>query len=159
MNRYLLLAAVLLSFAACSGPPLPPPNSVDAHYDGSGHAVQVLVSSLQPASEIVLVSPEGARFQASGMSLISAPHVLYNAPPSIGFGIGGFGFTGCCSGIGSGVGVGVPLGRPTLAEASDQYVASALVAVPADYAARWSSYRLQVSIGGQLVELAAPPPA
>jgi len=159
MNRYLLMLAVLLSFAACSGPPLPPPNSVDAHYDGPGRAVKVMVSSRQPATEVMLVSPEGVRYQASGLSLISAPHVLYNPPPSIGFGVGGFGFSGCCSGFGSGVGVGVPLGRPTLAEASDQYVASALVAVPADYPARWSSYRLQVSIGGELTELAAPPPA
>jgi hypothetical protein len=29
--------------------------------------------------------------------VISAPHVLYNPPLSIGLAIGGFGFTGCCS--------------------------------------------------------------
>ena len=62
-----------------------------------------------------------------GFSVINGPHVLYNSPPSIGFGIGGFGFTGCCSAIGSGVGFGVPLGGPTVAEVSDQYVTSALI--------------------------------
>ena len=61
---------------------------------------------------------DGRRFPAVGFSVISAPHVLYNPPPSIGFGIGGLGFTGCCSAIGSGVGFGVPVGGPTVAEAT-----------------------------------------
>jgi hypothetical protein len=64
------------------------------------------------------VDQDGRRFPAVGFSVISAPHVLYNPPPSIGFGIGGLGFTGCCSAIGSGVGFGVPVGGPTVAEAT-----------------------------------------
>ena len=79
-------------------------------------------------------------------------------PPSIGFGIGGFGFTGCCSAIGSGVGFGVPVGGPTVAEASDQYVTSALITVPPEYQQHWSQYRLEVAAGGQRMALAAPAP-
>ena len=52
-----------------------------------------------------------------------------------------------------------PAGRPTPAEVSDQYVASALIPVPADYAANWASYHLQVSIGNQSITLAAPAPS
>jgi hypothetical protein len=152
------LLAITLLLAACSGPRLPSPNSADAHYDKRDSAVQVMVSSVQPPSQVFLVSPEGARYPASGISLVSGPHVLYNAPPSVGIGIGGFGFTGCCSGIGSGLGVGMPLGRPTPAEVSDQYVASARVAVPDDYATRWNSYHVEVMMGDRAVSLAAPSP-
>ncbi len=42
---------------------------------------------------------------------------------------------------------------------SDQYVASALIPVPADYAANWASYRLQVLVGNQSITLAAPAPS
>ena len=41
--------------------------------------------------------------------------------------MGGFGFTDCCNAVGSGIGFGVPVGGPTVAEASDQYVTSALI--------------------------------
>ena len=102
---------------------------------------------------------DGRRYPAVGFfSLISGPHVLYNPLPSIGFGIGGFGFTGCCSAIGSGVGFGVPVGGPTVAEASDQYVTSALITVPSEYQQYWSQYRLEVAAGGQGMALAAPAP-
>jgi hypothetical protein len=87
--------------------------------------------------------------------VISGLHVLHTPPPSIGFGIGGFGFTGCCSAIGSGVGFGVPVGGP---EASDQYVTSALITVPPEYEQHWSQYRLEVAAGGQRMALAAPAP-
>jgi hypothetical protein len=159
MKRYLhlLLPAMAMALVACSRPRLPPPNSVDARYDEQSRTVQVMVSSRLPASDVVLISPEGVRYPAPGVSLVSGPHVLYNPPPSIGLGIGGFSFGGGGTGFGSGVGVGVPLGRPTLAEVSDQYVASAQVAAPDDYAARWRNYRLEILIGGQLMSLAAPP--
>ncbi len=149
---------LVLSLAACAGPKLPQPNTADVRYDTRDRAVQVMISGLRPATDVALISVQGSRYPASAISLVSAPYVLYNPPPSISLGIGGFGFTGCCSGFGSGLGIGVPVGRPTPAEVSDQYVASALIPVPADYAANWASYHLQVSIGGQSMILAAPAP-
>ncbi len=154
----LLLATCLLSLAACAGPRLPQPNTTEVRYDAQNRAVQVLISGLQPASEVALVSEQGSRYPAPAISPVSGPHVLYNPPPSIGFGIGGFSFGGCCSALGLGVGTSVPVGRPTVAEASDQYVGSALIPVPADYATNWASYHLQVSVGGQSIVLAAPAP-
>lgn len=153
------LIFVVLGLAACSGPHLPRANSADARYDAPDRAVQVMVSSLQPVSGAALVSVEGARYPAAGVSLLSGPHVLYNPPPSIGLGFGGFGFTGCCAGIGSGLGLSVPVGRPTPSEVSDQYIASALIPVPADYASNWASYHVEISYGGQSMTLAAPSPS
>ena len=118
-----------------------------------------MVSSLQPVSGAALVSGEGTRYPASGVSLLSGPHVLYNPPPSVGLGVGGIGFGGCCFGIGSGLGLSVPVGRPTPSEVSDQYVASALIPVPADYTSNWANYRLEVSVGGRSMILAAPAPS
>ena len=86
--RYRALAIVAL-LAACAGPKLPPPNSAQAQYDGRQQAIQVMVSSLQPPSAVALVSADGQRYPASGIALMSGPHVLYNPPPSIGIGIGG----------------------------------------------------------------------
>jgi hypothetical protein len=77
----------------------------------------------------------------------------------VGFGIGGFGYSGCCNGFGSGIGVGLPVGGPTPAAVSDQYVSSALIPVPADYAQRWSDYHVQVQVGNRSLVLSAPPPA
>jgi hypothetical protein len=155
--RFRLLVVVAM-LAAC-GPRLPPPNSADAQYDGQQRAVQVRVSSLQPPTGVALVAADGTRYPAAGIVLVSGPHVLYNPPPSIGIGIGGFGFSGCCSAFGSGLGVGVPVGQPTPAEISDQYVASALIPSPPDYATNWSRYHVEVSAGGQAMNIAAPHPA
>ena len=156
MRFSLLLTIGLL--VACTGPTLPAPNSADVRYDGRDRAVQVMVSSLQPASAAALVANDGTRYPAAGISLVSGPHVLYNPPPSIGLGIGGFGFSGCCSGFGSGIGVGLPVGRPTPAEVSDQYVASALIPVPPDYFSNWSLYHVEILAGAQPMSFAAPAP-
>lgn len=156
--RYWVLAIVTLS-AACAGPTLPPPNSAQVQYDERQQAVQVMVSSLQPPSAVALVSADGQHYPASGIALVSGPHVLYNPPPSISLGIGGFGFSGCCSGFGTGLGVGVPVGQPTPAEVSDQFVASALIPSPPDYATNWSQYHVEVSAGDQAMNFAAPHPA
>lgn len=156
MQRLLIVVALAL-LAACSGPRLPPPNTAQASYDGRVQAVKVTVSSVSSPTSAALVSQEGARYQAASLTLLSGPHVLYNPPPSIGIGIGGFGFSGCC-GFGSGVGVGVPVGRPTPSEVSDQYVASALITVPPDYAANWSHYRVEITTGGPPMVLPAPRP-
>jgi hypothetical protein len=156
--RLSLLFAVVALLSACSGPKLPAPNSADVRYDQRERAVQLMVSGMQPASAAALVGNDGTRYPASGIALLSGPHVLYNPPPSIGLGIGGFGISGCCSGFGSGVGVGLPVGQPTPAEI-DQYVASALIPVPADYSANWPTYYLEVSVGEQVMRLTAPSPA
>ena len=91
MRRALLMAAFL---AGCAGPTLPPPNSADARYDGRDRAVRMVISGLQPPNTAALVARDGTRYPASGIALVSGPHVLYNPPPSIGIGIGGFGFSG-----------------------------------------------------------------
>ena len=100
--RFRLLVVVAM-LAAC-GPRLPPPNSADARYDGQQRGVQVRVSSLQPPTGVALVASDGTRYPAAGIALLSGPHVLYNPPPSIGLGIGGFGFSGCCSALWLGAG-------------------------------------------------------
>ncbi len=157
--QFILLVIVGL-LAACTGPKLPAPNSADVRYDERDRAIQVMVSSLQPPTTVALVAAgDGTRYPAAGISLVSGPHVLYNPPPTVGFGIGGFGFSGCCSGFGSGIGVGLPVGGPTPAEVSDQYVASALIPVPPDYASNWGRYHVEVSAGAQSMNLAAPAPA
>ncbi len=154
--KTLVVIYLALTLAACAGPRLPQPNTADVRYDARARAVQVMISGLQPASAAALISGQGLRYPAAAISLVSGPHVLYNPPPSISLGFGGFGLNGCCGGFGSGLSVGVPVGRPTAGDVSDQYVASALIPVPADYATNWANYHLQVSIGSQAVILAAP---
>ena len=154
----LLLLCLALLLASCGGPALPRPNSSAARYDGADRAVQVMVSSIQPPSAAALVSADGARYPAAGISLLSGPHVLYNPPSTIGLGFGGFGFGGCCSAFGSGLGFDVPVGGPTVAEVSDQYIASVLIPVPADYATNWAAYHVEVAVGGRPMILPAPPP-
>jgi hypothetical protein len=158
MQRILVILAVG-ALAGCAGPKLPPPNSSVADYDSRSRAIQLTVSGLQPVSEAALVGQDGNRYPAAGLSVISGPHVLYNPPPSISLGIGGFGFSGCCSAFGSGVGVGVPIGQPSVAETSDQYVTSALIPAPPDYPQHWTQYHLEVAAGHQRIDVAAPAPA
>jgi hypothetical protein len=156
MQRFLFFMLILM-VAACSGPTLPPPNGAQVIYDGRNQIVQVTISSVSPPTATVLVSASGARYQAPGLSLLSGPHIAYNPPPTVGFGIGGFGFSGCC-GFGSGVGLGVPVGRPTVADVSDQYIVSAVIPTPADYRTNWASYHIEILSGSQPLVLAAPPP-
>jgi hypothetical protein len=151
-----LVASVL---AGCATNPLPQPNSVQASYDPQTAAVRVMVSDLQPLSAADLLGPDGRRFVASAVTLVSGPHVDYSPPPSVGIGIGGFGFSGCCSGFGSGVGVGLPLGGPRPTHVSDQYIGSAVIPVPADYDHTWQTYRLELQVGSRPLILAAPAPS
>jgi len=157
MRRWLVPGAAV-ALAACASGGVPPPNGVRARYEPSAGAVRVLVSNTRPMSDAELIAPDGSQYRATGVVLVSGPHVLYNPPPSIGLSIGGFGLVGCCSGIGSGVGVGLPVGRPTPAAVSDQYLTSASIPAPADYARNWSGYRLQVRIGDGALLLNAPAP-
>ena len=94
------------------------------------------ISGLKPPTAAALVADDGARYAAAGVTLVSGPHVTLQPAASNRPRDGGVGLSGCCSGFGSDVGTGVPVGRPTPAEISDQYVASALIPVPPDYASR-----------------------
>jgi hypothetical protein len=149
---------VALSVGACASNPLPPPNSVQSRFDPNESVVRVIVSDLQPLSAAALLSPDGNRIPAIAVALVSGPHVDYNPPPSVGIGIGGFGFSGCCSGFGSGVGVGMPLGQPTPSHVTDQYIGSAVIPVPSDYRQTWGRYRLELQVGTRPLVLNAPAP-
>jgi hypothetical protein len=122
--------------------------------------VRVLVNDLQPLSSADLLASDGSRYLATAVTLVSGPHVDYSPPPSVDIGVGGFGFSGCCSGFGSGLGVGLPLGRrPTPGHVSDQYVGSAVIPVPIDYSQIWKAYRLEIQVGNRPVVTAAPAPS
>ena len=150
---------LVLALASCArGPQLPPPNTAQASFQPQQQVVQVMISDLAPATAAELLAPNGARYPATAVTLLSAPHIAYNPPPTIGFGIGGFGFGGCCSGFGSGIGIGLPVGGPTPAAVSDQYISSIVISAPADYAAHWLDYRVQVQVGNRALWLAAPKP-
>jgi hypothetical protein len=153
------VAAIALALGACASNALPPPNSIQSQFDPQASAVRVLVSDLQPLSSADLLAPNGSRYPATAVTLVSGPHVDYSPPPSIGIGVGGFGFSGCCSGFGSGLGVGLPLGRPTPSHVSDQYVGSAVIPVPLDYSQTWKAYRLEIQVGNRPVVTAAPAPS
>jgi hypothetical protein len=147
----------MFALVACSSN-VPPPNAIRARYEPAAGVVQVLVSNIRPMSDAELIGPDGSQYRTTGMVLVSGPHVLYNPPPSIGIGIGGFGWTGCCAGIGSGLGLGFPLGSPRAAEVSDQFLTSATIPVPPDYARDWIKYRVRVQIGQNAMLLNAPSP-
>ncbi len=152
-------AAVALAFvlAACaSGPRLPAPNTAETRYEPQLRSVRVLVSALAPASAADLLAPSGDRYPAAAVTLLRGPFVAYNPPPSVSLGIGGFGFGGCCTAFGSGIGVGLPVGRPTPAAVSDQYISSAVIRVPEDYMQHWSNYRVQVRVGDRALSFYPP---
>jgi hypothetical protein len=136
---------------------MPAPNTAQARFEPQQHAVHVIISDFAPVVTAALLGPNGERYPAAAPTVLSGPHIAYNPPPTMGIGIGGFGFSGCCSGFGSGVGVDVPVGRPTAAAVSDQYISSVVIPVPAGYAQQWSSYRVQVQVGNRVLLLEAPP--
>ena len=151
-HRRSLVVVFALALSACAGNPLPPANGARATFDPSAQAIQMIVSNAQAPHDAALVGSDGTHYPVA-LTLVSSPHVNYSAPPSIGLGLGGFG-----SGIGGGLGFGVPLGGPRPSGVDDQYVASAKFGVPPDYAQRWASYHLEVSVGPQKIDLPAPSP-
>jgi hypothetical protein len=153
---WVVFIAVVLG--ACASNPLPAPNSIQSRYDPQIGAVRIVVSDLQPLSAVDLLSPDGSRYPATAVTLVSGPHVDYQQPPSVGIGIGGFGFGGG-GGFGSGVGVGMPLGGPRPSHVSDQYIGSAVIPVPADYGQTWSGYRIEIQVGNRPLVMVAPQPA
>jgi len=140
------------ALSACAGNPLPPANGVQATFDPATQAIQVIVSNAQAPYGAALVSDDGTHYPVT-LTLVSSPHVNYSAPPSIGLGLGGFG-----GDVGGGLGFGVPLGGPRPTGVDDQYVASAKFGVPPDYSQRWASYRVEVHVGPQAIQVAAPSP-
>ena len=150
-NRGLLLI-LCVTLGACAGNPLPPPNSIRATFDRSAMVIQVYVSNAQLPREAWLVDANGSRYPLP-LTLISGPHVNYTAPPSVGLGLGGFGWN-----VGGGAGVDFPLGSPRPTSVDDQFVASARVLAPPDYLERWSQYHLSVDVGPQAFEIPAPSP-
>ncbi len=145
-------AVCAATLSACASNPLPPPNAVRASFDPAAQAVQIVISNAQPPTGAELVSADGARYTVP-VTLVSAPHVQYSAPPSIGLGLGGFGgnFIG-------GLGFGVPLGSPRPTGLDDQYVASVRFGAPPDYAQRWNAYHVEVRVGAQSITVPAPSP-
>jgi hypothetical protein len=155
--KQLPIAALMCVLVACSSN-VPPPNAIRARYEPAAGVVQVLASNIRPMSDAELIGPDGSHYRAGGIVLVSGPHVLYNPPPSIGIGIGGFGWTGCCTGIGSGLDLGFPVGSPRPAEVSDQFLTSATIQVPPDYAKDWMKYRVRAQFGENAMVLTAPSP-
>jgi hypothetical protein len=142
----------LAALDGCASNPVPPPNAVRATFDTTSQAVQIVISNAQPPSGAALIAPDGSRYSIP-LTLVSAPHVNYSAPPSIGLGLGGFG-----GGVGGGLGLGLPLGSPRPTGLDDQYVASIRFAAPADYAQRWQAYQVEVQVGAQSIMVPAPAP-
>jgi hypothetical protein len=142
----------LAALAGCASNPVPPANSVRASFDAASQAVQIVVSNAQLPSSAALIAPDGNRYSIP-LTLVSAPHVNYSAPPSVGLGLGGFG-----AGVGGGLGLGLPLGNPRPTGVDDQYVASISFAAPADYAQRWQAYRVEVQVGAQSIMVPVPAP-
>jgi hypothetical protein len=152
------LAGLALVAGCASGPERPAPNSALATFSRPDNAIRVTVSDLEPATAAELVAPDGTRYAAAGINVVEQPHTTYNPPPTVSFGLGGFGFGGDTA-IGSGIGIGMPVGGPTVAASSDQYVSSGLIPVPADYAANWQGYKVRVQLGkDRVTTLPAPPP-
>jgi hypothetical protein len=151
-NRGAVFALCLVA-GACAKSPLPPPNNVSATFDRSAQVIQVYVSNAQMPHDAWLVDATGQRVPLP-LTMVSGPHINYTAPPSIGLGLGAFGWT-----VGGGAGVDVPLGSPRPTSVDDQYVATARVVAPSDYPQRWSQYHLAVSVGSQAYEIPAPAPS
>jgi len=147
----ILLTCFTLS--ACAKNPLPPPNSIRATFDRSAQAIQVYISNAQMPRDARLVDANGTRYPLD-LTPVSGPHINYSAPPSIGLGLGGFGWN-----VGGGAGVGFPLGSPHPTSVDDQFVASARFQPPPDYLQHWSQYHLVIEVGTQTLEVPAPSPS
>jgi hypothetical protein len=147
------LLGLCIALSACAKNPLPPPNSIRATFDDSAQVIQVYTSNAQMPRDAWLEDANGTRYPLL-LTLVSGPHVNYSAPPSIGLGLGGFGWN-----VGGGAGVGFPLGSPHPTSVDDQFVASASIGAPLDYTQRWSQYHVVVSVGAQAFMVPAPAPA
>ena len=151
MKRFWPLFALLL--AACASAE-PSPNTARAAFIPQSNAIQVTVSDVQPATAGLLLAPNGSALPAAGINVVRTPYTAYNPPPSMGIGVGGFG-----GNFGTALGLGFPLGGPTPAYSSDQFVTSITFAPPPDYAQNWTQYRVEIQLGTRTLTLPAPNPA
>ena len=146
MRSRSILFMLCITLGACASSPLPPPNSIRATFHCRAQMIQVYVSNAQMPRQTWLVNADGNHYSLP-LTLVSGPDVNYTAPPSIGLGLGGFGWN-----VGGGAGVGLPLGSPRPTSVDDQFVASARVVAPPDYQQHWSQYHLAVDVGPQALK-------
>lgn len=73
--RRVRLVAFILALAGGASNSLPPPNSVQAQFDPRAGVVRIMVSDLQSLSAADLLGPDGSRFPATAVTLVSGPHV------------------------------------------------------------------------------------
>src|ERR1700733_1321586 len=106
MRSRSILFMLCITLGACASNPLPPPNSIRATFDRSVQVIQVYVSNAQMPRQAWLVNADGNHYSLP-LTLVSGPHVNYTAPPSIGLGLGGFGWN-----VGGGAGGDLALGSP-----------------------------------------------
>ena len=149
-----LRGILLICFAvsACANP-LPPPNSIRTSYESGAQIIQVYISNAEMPRGAWLVDTTGTRYPLP-LTLVSGPHVNYSEPPTIGLGLGVFGWN-----VGGGTGVGIPLGSPRPTSVDDQFIASTRFAAPSDFSQRWSQYRIVAEVGVQTLEVPVPAPS
>jgi hypothetical protein len=152
MKRLIVLAS--LAVAGCSSSSAPPANTAEAKFVPGSNAIQVTVSDSTPASSALLVGPNNAVYPAAGINVTQVPHTAYNPAPTISLGLGGF-----SGNLGAGLGLGVPVGGPSPAYTTDQYISNVTIPAPRDYASSWQRYQVQVQLGSRVVTMAAPPPS
>jgi hypothetical protein len=145
------VSLALLLLAGCSS--TIDPNTARTNYDAGSNTVQITVSDTQPVTTAALVGPDGTLHPATSINVVETPHTVYQAPPSVGLGIGGW-----SGNVGSGMGIGLPLGGATPSQVTDQFVSMVLLPVPADYKANWPAYKVQVQVGDRALTQAAPKP-
>ena len=145
------ISFALLLLAGCSS--TIDPNTARTKYDTGSNTVQITVSDTQPVTTGALVGPDGTVYQATSINVVETPHTVYQAPPSVGLGIGGW-----SGNVGSAMGIGLPLGGPTPSQITDQFVSMVLLPVPADYQANWPAYKVQVQVGNRALTQPAPKP-
>lgn len=151
MKRHILWivpALMALAPGGCALNNLPPANTVQARFNPRARVVQVMVSQPERTTQADLVRADGAPVQAGRVALVSVPHVFYNIA------------SGCGFGTPYATAALPPSGPPPscVAEESNQYVMSVSIPAPADYAQRWTDYRVRLQVGNRWLTVAAPPP-
>jgi hypothetical protein len=145
------VSLALLLLAGCSS--TIDPNTARTKYDTGSDTIQIMVSDTQPVTTAALVGPDGTLYAATSVNVVETPHAVYQAPPSVGLGIGGWN-----GNVGSAAGIGLPLGDPTPSRVTDQFISTVLLPAPADYRANWPAYKVQVQVGNRALTQAAPKP-
>jgi hypothetical protein len=145
---WIVPALMALAPGGCAFNNLPPANTVQARFNPKDRVVQVTVSQPERTTKAELVGADGALVQVGRVGLVSVPHVFYNIA------------SGCGFGTPYATAALPPSGLPPscVAEESDQYVMSVSIPAPADYAQRWTEYRVRLQVGNRWLTVAAPSP-